>query len=147
MSESNKQLARRWFEEVWNKQRRDAIAELLHADSVLHEGSDDVRGPEGFYPFYDRMRAAFSNIHITIHDAIAEGDKVCLRWSCTMEHAGPGLGLSPTNKQVHTTGMSVIKVRDGRLDEGWQNWDMLGLLQQITGEVKGAMYIVAGKRE
>jgi SnoaL-like polyketide cyclase len=61
MSEANKQLARRWFDEVWNKQRRQAIAEMLDSDSVVHEGAHSARGPEGFYSFYDRMQAAFSN--------------------------------------------------------------------------------------
>jgi predicted ester cyclase len=143
MSEANKQLARRWFEEVWNKQRREAIAELLNPNSVLHEGGEDILGPEGFYAFYDRMQASFSNINVTVHDAIAEGDKVCVRWSCTMQHTGPGLRIPPTNKQLHTTGISIVKITEGRVSEGWQNWDMLSLLEQIKDQPKAATYVTA----
>jgi predicted ester cyclase len=143
MSEANKQLARRWFEEVWNKQRCEAIAEMLTSDSVLHEGDEEARGPEGFYPFYDRMQAAFSEIKFTVYDALAEGDKVCLRWSCTMRHTGPGLGVAPTNKQLHTTGISIVTVANGMLGEGWQNWDMLSLIQQVKGEAAAPTYIAA----
>jgi hypothetical protein len=53
MTEQERDLGRRWFEEVWNRGRRDAIAEMLSPDSVLHEaGSDSIR-PEGFYPLFD----------------------------------------------------------------------------------------------
>lgn len=143
MSEANKQVVRRWFDEVWNKQKREAIAELLNEDSIVHEGADEARGPDGFYAFYDRMQAGFSSIHVTVHDAIAEGDKVCVRWSCSMQHTGSGFGSEPTNKQLHTTGISIIRVRDGKFVEGWQNWDMLSLLQQIRGEPKAPTYIAA----
>ena len=91
------------------------------------------------------MRAAFSNIRITVHDTIAKGEKVCLRWSCAMQHAGSGLGIAPSGKYVYTTAMSIMKTRGGKLAEGWQNWDMLNLLQQITGAVKVATYMVAAK--
>lgn len=144
MSEANKQLGRRWFEEVWNKRRRDVIAEMLDPDAVVHEGNVDARGPEGFYAFYDRMQAAFSKVHVTVEDAIAEGDKVCIRWSCTMQHTGSGLGVPATNKQLHTTGISIIRVVNGKLGEGWQNWDMLNLMQQIKEEPAAPTYIAAG---
>lgn len=144
MSEANKQLATRWFEEVWNKQRREAVSEMLNPDSVVHETTGDARGPEGFYPFYDRMQAAFSNIRVTVHEAIAEGDKVCVRWSCTMQHTGPGFGLLPTKKQLYTTGMTLIRTANGKLVEGWQNWDMLSLMQQIKGEPTAPTYVASG---
>jgi predicted ester cyclase len=143
MSEIGKQLARRWFEEVWNKQRREAIGEMLLPDAIIHEGADIVRGPEGFYPFFDRMQSAFSDIHITVEDDVQGGDKVWLRWSCTMRHTGSGLGMSPTQKQLHTTGISILKTLDDKVVEGWQNWDMLGLMQQINEQSKSPAYIAA----
>jgi predicted ester cyclase len=143
MLQTTKQIAERWFEEVWNKQRREAIAELLTPDSLVHEGADTSRGPEGFYPFFDRMQASFSDLRITIHDALEDGDKVCLRWSCTMRHTGPGLGMEPTGRQLQTTGISIVRSADGKLLAGWQNWDMLGLLQQVTTQSHAPTYIAA----
>jgi predicted ester cyclase len=114
---------------------------MLDLNSVLHEGPAEVRGPEGFHPFWDRMQAAFSDIKITVHDEIAEGDKVCLRWSCTMRHTGAGFGGTPTNKQLETTGMTFITVAGGKFGEAWQNWDMLSLLQQIGSEPPASTYL------
>lgn len=143
MSESNKQLAKRWFEEVWNKGRREAIPEILAPDAEIRESGEIVKGPEGFYPFFDRMQAAFSDIHVTFQDAIAEADMVCLRWSCSMKHTGSGLGIAPTQKTLATTGMTMVRVANGRFVAGWQNWDMLGLMQQMKQEPMAPTYIAA----
>ena len=141
MSEANKAFAKQWFEKVWNQGKRDAISEMLTQNAVIHDGNDSVVGAEGFYSFFDRMRATFSEINITIENSIAEGDTVCLRWTCTMRHSGDGLGLPPTGKHVSTTGISMIRMAHGKMAEGWQNWDMLGLMQQITEAPKAMTYI------
>lgn len=133
MSNANKALATRWFEEVWNKGRRDAIAEMLLPSAVIYESCQAIRGPEGFYPFFDRMQATFSDIHVSFHDAVAEGDRVVLRWSVSMRHTGYGLGVPPTKRVVTTTGISVLRIAGEKFVEGWQNWDMLGLMHQIQG--------------
>jgi steroid delta-isomerase-like uncharacterized protein len=141
MTEKERNLGHLWFEEVWNKRRRGAIAELLTPDAVIHDGGSDSKGPEGFYQFYDLMLAAFSNLHVTVHDTIAEHDRACIRWSCRADHTGDGLGMPPTGKTVHATGISIIRVADGRAAEVWQNWDMMGLMEQIHGRPRSATYI------
>ena len=73
MPEPNRELATRWFEEVWNKRRREAIGELLAEGAPIHDGGITVHGPEGFYAFFDRMAAAFSEIHVTVEETIAAG--------------------------------------------------------------------------
>src|ERR1700730_10104446 len=145
MSEANKELAQLWFEEVWNKGRREAIRELLAPDAVVYDAGEAVRGAEGFYHFFDRMRAAFSDIHFSVQDAIAEADKVCLRWSCKMRHTGDALGPRATNKDLQTTGITIVQIANGKFVAGWQNWDMLGLLQHINGEPMASTYIAASK--
>jgi steroid delta-isomerase-like uncharacterized protein len=143
MTEADRGVGIQWFEEVWNKGRRSAIAELLPPDAVLHEGETDCVGPEGFYAFFDRLNAAFSEFRVTVHDVIAEGDQTCLRWTCTCKHTGDGLGIPPTQKTVHVTGISIIRIANGRMAEGWQNWDMLGMLEQIQGSSKSKTYVSA----
>ena len=146
MSDQNKAVVRRWFEEVWNQGRREAIAEILAPEAVLDECGEESVGPAGFYPYFDRMHAAFSNIHVTFHDAIAEDDIVCLRWSFTARHTGAGLGVAATGKEVHMTGITIVRIVGGKFVAGWQNWDMLGLMQQIRGE-RMALTYVAGRAE
>jgi predicted ester cyclase len=51
--------------------------------------------------------------------------------------------MSPTQKQLHTTGISILKTLDDKVVEGWQNWDMLGLMQQINEQSKSPAYIAA----
>jgi predicted ester cyclase len=87
------------------------------------------------------MHAAFSNIKVTVHDTIAEDDKVCVRWSCTMDHTGDGFGVPPTNRQLQATGMSIITFANGRFHEAWQNWDMLSLMHQMNGEALAPTYV------
>jgi steroid delta-isomerase-like uncharacterized protein len=142
MHEANRDVAARWFEEVWNKGRREAIAEMLSPDAVIHDGAKTGRGPEGFYPFFDRLHAACPDLRIKLEQTIVENDLVCVRWSATMNHTGDGLGMPPTGKTLETTGISIVRVAGGKLVEGWQNWDMLGLMQQIQeGDGAAAFYV------
>ena len=144
MTDQERDLGRQWFEEVWNKGRREAIAEMLAPDAVLHDGGIDTTGAGGFYPFYDKMRAAFSGLHIHVQDSFSADDKVCVRWECTANHTGDGLGMQPSGAAIHVTGISIVRVAEGKLVEGWQNWDMLGLLEQIRHG--GSEHINAGAR-
>jgi predicted ester cyclase len=141
MTEQERDLGRRWFEEVWNKGRREAIAQMLSPDSVVHEGGMDTAGPDGFYPYYDRLSATFSEIHFDIDDSLANDDTTCVRWVFTAKHSGEGLGIDPTGVKISVTGITVLRVGGGKLLEGWQNWDMLGLMEQLQGQHKAATYI------
>jgi predicted ester cyclase len=60
-----------------------------------------------------------------------------------MRHTGNGLGMPPTNKSLQATGMTMIQILNGKFVTGWQNWDMLGILQQITEQPKSPIYIGA----
>src|SRR6185436_10859282 len=98
MSEENKALVRRWFEEVWNKGRSDAIDEMLATDGVVHGLSEDaqtpLKGPSGFKPFHEKFRGAFPDINVAVEDLIAEGDKVAVRCSVRGKHTGDHLGIA-----------------------------------------------------
>ena len=134
MSKENIALIHRWFEEVWNKGRAEAIEEMFAADGIaygLGEAGIDVHGPAAFKPFFERLRGAFPELKITIEDTLAEGDKVAARWSATMTHQGDHLGIAATGRKAAVTGMSIVRIRDGKIVEAWNNWDMLGLMQQI----------------
>jgi len=143
MTEIERGLGRRWFEEVWNRGRRSAIAEMLAPDGVIHDGGVDTLGPEGFYPFFDRIQATLSELQVSVDDSIVEGNTLCARWSCTAKHTGNGLGIPPSGRTVHLTGITIARVEDGKVVEAWQNWDMLGMLEQITGGAKSATYLGA----
>ena len=124
--EQNKLLVIRWFDEVWNQGRRQTIFDLLMDNAVLHDGPQEFRGPQEFAQFHDALRSQFCDFKITPIICVAEGDRVCMHWSCSMLH-------SASQKSLHLTGTSVVRVQDGRFAEAWQNWDAAHLYAQLTG--------------
>lgn len=134
MPESNLDLFKRWFEQVWNQRRIATITELFAPNGISHgvaEDGSDLIGPQGFLPFYERFLNAFPDMKLKVEDAIAYGDKVLIRWSATMRHTGDGLGVAATNKPVAIGGMSLARIANGQLVEAWDHWDKLAMLQQI----------------
>ena len=132
--EENVELMRRWFKEVWNEGKTETIYELLSADAIgigqLEDGSP-LRGPSEFLPLVERLRGAFPDINIAVEDAFGAEDKVVLRWSATMTHRGDHLGMPASGKRVRISGMTIARIRDQQIIEGWDNWDQLGMLKQI----------------
>ncbi len=135
MSEENKALVVRWFEEVWNKGRTEAIAEMLAADGIIHglsaEAGMPLRGPVEFKPFHEAFRGAFPEIQVTVEDLIAEGDKVAVRCSVRGRHTGNHLGIAASNAAVEFHGIGIVRIADGKIAEAWNNFDFLTMNQQI----------------
>ena len=134
MSEANKAIVRRWFEEVWNQGREETIDELFAPHAVGYGlGDTDVttRGPAEFKIFANNLRGALPDIHMKIEDTIAEGDKVTVRISVEGTHKGAQLGVAPTGRRIRIAGIVVVRIANGQIVEGWNSWDQLGLLRQI----------------
>ena len=133
--EENKALVRRWFEEVWNQGRAEAIGEMFAADGIAHGLSDDpakpLRGPEGFLPFHGQFRGAFPNIEVVVEDQIAEGELVATRCSVRGKHTGEHLGFAATHSPVEFTGMSITRIKDGKIVEAWNNFDFMKMYKQL----------------
>src|SRR5215472_7060204 len=115
MSEENKALARRFDEEVFNAGRLEVIEEITASTYVGHDpASPPVEGHTGLRQFVSVYRTAFPDIHITIVDQIAEGDKVLTRWIAKGIHTGPlaipGGEIPPTGKQSLVTGMTLSRI-------------------------------------
>ena len=141
MLEKNRTQALKWFDEVWNKGRRECIGEMLTPHTVIHDGPSVSHGPQGFYPFFDLLHSTFSGIRLTVVHTIAENNLVCVQWVSTLTHTAQGLGIEPTGKTLKVTGMSIIRFADGEIAEAWQNWDMYGMLQEL--QTSRPMYLGA----
>lgn len=135
MSAENKALVRRWFEEVWNNGRVDAIAEMLSDDAVVHglaeDASQPLRGPAGFLPFHAQFREAFPEINVVVEDQIAEGDLVATRCSVRGKHAGDSLGFAATQSPVDFTGVAITRINEGKIVEAWNNFDFMKMYRQL----------------
>jgi steroid delta-isomerase-like uncharacterized protein len=133
-AEENIQLMRRWFQEVWNEGRIQTVYDLLSPNAVARgqRGAEaEIRGPEEFAKFVQEIRGAFSDIQMKVEDVFGAGDKVVLRWSATMTHTGDGLGFPASGRTVRSRGITIARIVDGKIVEGWDNWDQLGMLEQI----------------
>ena len=132
--EENVNLMRRWFREVWNEGKLQTIHELLAPNAVavgeLEDGAK-LRGPAEFAAFAQRIRGAFPDMNVVVEDAFGTDDKVVLRWSGTMTHLGDHLGMPATRKRVQVTGITIARIANQQIVEGWDNWDQLGMLKQI----------------
>jgi steroid delta-isomerase-like uncharacterized protein len=136
MVEDNKRLVQRWFDAVWNRGREDTVDQLMAPDALVHGLGEAIRGPAAFKRFHAAYREAFPDVRIDVEDLVAEGDKVAFRWSATATHRGASLGFAATNRNVRFEGMGIIRVQNGKLVEGWNTFDQLGMLQQL-GVVPG----------
>ena len=135
MSEENKVLLRRWFEEVWNKGREEAIDEMFAVDGVAHglgdKSAEPLRGTEAFKPFFRNFRTAFPDIQVIVEDVITEGDKVAARCTVRGKHQSDSLGFAATHRPMEISGMCITRIRDGKIVEAWNNFDFMSMFQQL----------------
>jgi len=131
----NVALMRRWFREVWNEGRVQTIYDLL-SENCIGVGQDqpgvEIHGPADFVALFNRLHGAFPDIKITVDDVIGADDKIVVRWSAAMTHTGDHLGIPATNRQVRITGITIAQIKDGKIIRGWDNWDQLALMQQLS---------------
>ena len=134
MIEANKALFRRWMEEVWNEGGEATIDELCSPRAVAY-GLGDLdpvqRGPADFKNFWRTLRGALSQLHVTIENLVAEGDRVVGRIVLEGVHTGDHLGVPRSGKKIRLGGLVEVRFENGQILEAWNSWDQLGLLRQI----------------
>jgi steroid delta-isomerase-like uncharacterized protein len=131
MSAENKALVQRWFDQVWNEGRADAIDEMFAAEGVAHGLGQDLHGPAEFKVFHSTFRGAFPDVRVQMDEMIAEGDRVAYRFTATGTHRGGDLGFAATGRPVRFLGMGSVRIAHGRIVEGWNVLDQLGMLTQL----------------
>jgi steroid delta-isomerase-like uncharacterized protein len=133
MSEENKTVARRAFEDHFNTGNLDLGEEIFTPGYVNHDPSlpDFGSGPEAANQAVRLYRNAFPDARITVEDQVAEGDKVATRWSARGTHQGELTGVGPTGNRVEITGITISRIEGGKIAEDWINYDALGMLQQV----------------
>ena len=130
-AEPNKAIVSRWVACGWNTGDLSLVDEF-YADYTLHSpGMPDVQGTEAFKAFVTRYRTAFPDIHFTIEDLVADGDKVAWRATTRGTHRGELMGIPPTGKPIVVSSSIVSRFEGGKWAEDWVLIDMLGMLQQL----------------
>jgi steroid delta-isomerase-like uncharacterized protein len=129
----SKKVSRRIFEEVWNGKNIAAVDEILAADYVHHDPQTPKfsDGKEGYKQLVAYYLNAFPDAHFTVHEEIQQGDTVVTRWTVSGTHKGDLPNLPASGKRFSVEGMTIARLTDGKFVESWNNWDALGLMQQL----------------
>ncbi|HXZ05471.1 MAG TPA: ester cyclase [Ktedonobacteraceae bacterium] len=130
--EQNKAIARQFFEDAYNTGNTALLEQLLaptYVDQKAPTGTPE--GPQGIAEIITMFRSAFPDLHFKIEDQIAEGDKVVTRYTFSGTQQGELMGIPPTGKHVSISGISIYRITDGKMQQAWIEYDMLGMLQQL----------------
>ncbi|WP_437618066.1 ester cyclase [Sorangium sp. So ce1151] len=129
----NATVVRRYFDEVWSRGHLDVLDELLAAGYINHTPStpDPPPGPGGLKPIVAAFRAAFPDLHFTVEDLIAEGDRVAVRVRMEGTQDGPLFGIAATHRRVSVEQTNIELFRGGKIVEHWRVTDELGLMRQL----------------
>lgn len=130
--EQNKVIVRDFIDETLNKGDIDA-AEKFVAEDVVEQVPFPGQGPgiEGLKEVLGGIRTAFADLHWTVKEQIAEGDKVVSRFEWTGTHSGPFLGVEPTGRSVKVWGIVIDRLQQGKITDTRILMDALGLMAQL----------------
>ena len=131
-TEHNKAIVRQVLEELQNRHNLDVVDALFAADFVDHSVPPGLPpGREGVKMQFAMFFSAFPDLHVVIHDQMAEGDRVVTRKTFHGTHQGDLFGLPPTDSSVAFDVIDILCVRDGKVTDHWNVVDQLGLMRQI----------------
>jgi steroid delta-isomerase-like uncharacterized protein len=132
MPQDNPATVRRFVEEVINQGCFDSASQFVWED-VVEQVPLPGQGPglEGLNDILRGMRSAFPDLHFSVEEQIAEGDKVLTRFEWTGTHQRAFIGIPPTGRPVKVWGMVIDRLEDGRIKDTRILMDMLGLMIQL----------------
>ena len=127
---TNKAIVRRYYEQVFNEHRHDLVEEFLAENIELH-GSGLAPGLETVKQWFTMFAAAFPDQQLIIEDVVAEGDRVVARTTFNGTHQGEMQGIHATGKPVSVPGITIFRLANGKIAEGWLVNDNLSMMQQL----------------
>ncbi len=132
MSDENRALVERFYDEVISGGNIDALDELMAPDFTEHGAPPGLpAGREGFKQFVSVLRSAFPDFRWSVDDWTVDGDKVVARGGGRGTHRGDFLGVPPTGRPAEWTAIHIFRVQDGKLVERWSEVDVGGLLERL----------------
>jgi steroid delta-isomerase-like uncharacterized protein len=132
VSEANKALVRRFYEQGLNKRNMTVVDEILAPNYVYHgvvEG--EIKGIEAMKEFLSSLVAAIPDNHHLIQEQLAEGDKVMTRFTSTGTLQVEFMGIAPNGKRATVDEVFISRITAGRIVEDWGMWDVFGMFRQL----------------
>ena len=68
---------------------------------------------------------------MTIHDVVAEGDRVAVRLTSKATQTGMFMGMPPSGKTYEIEEIHLFRIVDGKVAEHWHQGDFLGMMRQL----------------
>lgn len=133
-TEENKVFMRHFYEEVFNQRNLAAIDDFIAPTFVNHSASQlGLTGGdlEHVTQFVSMVMQVFPDLHYTVEDLVAEGDKIVARLTISGTQRGAFMGIPPTGKHAVVSDIEIFRITDGKAVETWVQVDFLGLLQQL----------------
>jgi predicted SnoaL-like aldol condensation-catalyzing enzyme len=133
MSESNKALVTRFFEEVCNGRKLDVADQIFSSSHAYHDPQIPTGpGPLGMKQVISTYQKAYADARWTVEETFLAGENlVVTRWIGSGTQTGELNGIAPTQKKVKVSGIWIHEISGGKIVESWNNWDTLGMLQQL----------------
>lgn len=121
--DANKDLIRRVFEEIIPAGDPTAMRALMAPDFLDHDPlPGQPAGAAGGEYVVSTMHTAQPDLRFAIHDLVAEGDRVVIRWTLHGTNTGPMLGRPPSGQPVDFAAIVIFRIADGKIAERWAGW-------------------------
>lgn len=131
-AEQNKQHYRRFIQEIFNDGHLDRLSEFAAPDYVVREAPPSTpAGPEGIAQIVTMFRTGFPDLNIVIEELIGEGDWIAARATTHGTHKGMIFGIAPTGRKIAVSGLTMVRIVDGKLKESWVKNDVPSLMNQL----------------
>jgi predicted ester cyclase len=118
----NREVVRTAIEQVCARGDMQLAPSCYAEDFVDRVGRFEYRGLEGVKRSTSLYRALIDDLAFEMLDRVAEGDRVATRFAVTGANGGRRLWLE---------GITLSRLRDGRIVEDWSVFDTLELLRQL----------------
>ncbi|HUR82128.1 MAG TPA: ester cyclase [Thermoanaerobaculia bacterium] len=133
MSETNKELVRKFVDEAQSRGNFGVIDEMVADDFIDHSPFPGVPPTrEGLHILFGYLRGAFPDLRVTIHEQVAEAEKVVTRKTFEGTHGGEFMGIPSSGRPVSFEVIDILTVRDGRLAEHRVVFDSGAIRQQLS---------------
>ena len=131
MTENKKIMER--FVEFINTGDIEIGKEIIAPDVVFYAPTspEPLKGLEGYIAVLDMMRGAMPDVHWTVEETIAEGDRILVRFTMSGTQTQPFMGMPATGKSIKVTAMNIYHLRNGKivLEHGLP--DLFSMLVQL----------------
>ncbi|MGH2882378.1 MAG: ester cyclase [Solirubrobacteraceae bacterium] len=108
------------------------IDEIVEPDALIRTPLPlKTTGAQKLKDVFARLHQVYGDLHVTIEEMIAEGDKVVSRNSVTGIHKGAYMGVAPTGKSVTYNEVFIVRFAGGRIAETWGIVDVFSQMQQL----------------